>query len=91
MKYVLLYESADDVMSKAPLHFEAHVAWAGEFAERGELLQFGTFEDPQAHGSMAVFTSREAAEAFVEGDPFVRNGVVRRSEIRGWDDVLDKR
>ena len=27
----------------------------------------------------------------VEGDPFVRNGVVRRSEIRGWDDVLDKR
>ena len=63
MKYVLLYESADDVMSKAPLHFEAHVAWAGEFAERGELLQFGTFEDPQAHGSMAVFTSREAADS----------------------------
>jgi hypothetical protein len=24
MKYVLFYESADDVMSKAPAHFRAH-------------------------------------------------------------------
>ena len=90
MKYVLLYESADDVMSKAPLHFEAHMGWAQEFAARGELLQLGTFEDPQTQGSMAVFASREAAEAFTAGDPFVRNGVVRRYEIRGWDDVLDR-
>ena len=91
MKYVLLYESADDVLTTAPLHFEAHVAWAQQFAERGELLQLGAFEDPQAHGSMAVFTSREAAEAFTAGDPFVHNGVVRRYEIRGWDEALDPR
>jgi hypothetical protein len=26
MKYVLLYESADDVLAKAPAHFEAHTA-----------------------------------------------------------------
>ena len=34
---------------------------------------------------MAIFTTREAAEAFVAGDPFVREGVVRSYEIRDWD------
>ena len=68
MKYVLLYESANDVMSKAPLHYDAHVAWADQFEARGELLQIGTFEDPQTQGSMAVFRTREAAEAFVGPD-----------------------
>ena len=86
MKYVLLYESADDVMSKAPVHYAAHVEWAAGFEARGELLSIGTFEDPQTQGSMAIFTTREAAEAFVAGDPFVANGVVARHEIRGWDD-----
>ena len=48
----------------------------------------GTFADPQQHGSMAIFTTREAAEDFIAGDPFVLNGVVRRSEIREWNEVL---
>ena len=34
---------------------------------------------------MAVFRTREAAEAFVAGDPFVANGVVKGHEIRGWN------
>ena len=67
------------------MHYDAHVAWAGGFEARGELLTIGTFEDPQTQGSMAVFTTREAAEAFVAGDPFVANGVVARHEIRGWN------
>lgn len=30
----------------------------------------GTFSNPQEEGSMAVFTSREAAEEFVKDDPY---------------------
>jgi hypothetical protein len=37
---------------------------------------------------MSVFTTREAAEEFVAGDPFVRTGVVRDWSIRGWNEVL---
>ena len=37
---------------------------------------------------MAIFASREAAEEFVAGDPFVVNGVVRRWEIRDWNEAL---
>ena len=88
MKYVMLYESAEDVAAKAPPHFEAHSERIRAFHERGDLIMVGTFEDPQRDGSMAIFRSREAAEEFIAGDPFVRNGVVRGYEVRGWNEVL---
>jgi uncharacterized protein YciI len=88
MKYVLFYESADDVSTKAPIHFPAHSARLQEFHARGEILMVGTFGDPQEQGSMAIFPSRSAAQAFVDEDPFVLQGVVRRWEIREWNEVL---
>ena len=88
MKYVLFYDSADDVLAKAPAHFPAHSARVDDFRARGELLIAGTFANPQEEGSMAIFTSRDAAEEFVAGDPFVLNGVVRNWEIREWNEVL---
>ncbi|MCU1451593.1 MAG: YciI-like protein [Acidimicrobiales bacterium] len=87
-KYVVLYESADDVMSKAPAHFPAHKQRLDEFGARGVLLMIGTFADPQTEGSMAIFTTREAGEEFIEGDPFVLNGVVKSSTIREWNETL---
>jgi uncharacterized protein len=88
MKYVVLYESSDDVASKAPAHFAAHVEWYKRFADAGTLLMVGTFEDPQTQGAMSIFTTREAAEEFVANDPFVTNGVVKSYEIRGWNEAL---
>ena len=90
-KFVLLYESADDVLSKAPPHFPAHRARLEEFHARGDLLLVGTFGDPQNEGSMAVFASREAAEEFARDDPFILNGVVRAWQIREWHEVLGGR
>jgi uncharacterized protein YciI len=87
-KYVLLYESADDVLSKAQAHFAAHSARGQEFHEHGSLLAYGPFGDPQQEGSMAVFTTREAAEEFARGDPFVLNGVVSSWEIRAWNEAF---
>jgi hypothetical protein len=37
---------------------------------------------------MGVFPTRASAEAFVAGDPFVREGVVRRWQIRDWNEIL---
>jgi uncharacterized protein YciI len=88
MKYVLFYESADDVMAKAPAHFPAHRARLDAFRARGDLLMVGTFADPQKDGSMSVFRTREAAEEFVADDPFVLNGVVRAWRLLEWDEVL---
>jgi uncharacterized protein len=88
MKFVLLYESADDVAAKAPLHFPAHLARIKEFQSRGEILMVGTFADPQAQGAMGVFPTRESVEAFVADDPFLINGVVKNYEIREWNEIL---
>ena len=87
-KYVLLYESADDVLAKAPAHFAAHTKRGQEFHERGSLLAYGPFANAQEEGSMAVFTSREAAEEFAREDPFVLNGVVRGWRIRKWNEAF---
>jgi uncharacterized protein len=86
-KYVLFYESADDVLAKAPPHFPAHRERLGVFHERGALLAVGTFANPQEEGSMAIFASRDAAEEFVREDPFVLAGVVRSWHVREWNEV----
>jgi uncharacterized protein len=85
---VVLYQSADDFAAKAAALFPAHKARLDEFVARGELLMVGTFGDPQAEGSMAIFTTRAAAEEFVAGDPFVLEGVVRAWHIRDWHEAL---
>ena len=85
---VVLYESADDVVAKAPQVFPAHKARLDEFVARGDLLMVGTFGDVQAQGSMAIFRTRGAAEEFVAGDPFVLQGVVRAWQVRDWDEAL---
>ena len=69
-----------------------HGTFAGrlwkEFQGQGTLLMIGTFANAQEEGSMAIFTTREAAEAFAEGDPFVLNGVVRRWSVREWNEAI---
>ncbi len=88
MKAVVFYESADDVATRARPHFAAHCARWKVFADRGELLMIGTFANAQEDGSMAIFSTRAAAEAFVRDDPFVLHGVVRNWTIRDWNEAL---
>jgi len=86
VRYVLLYESSDEVAEKAPLHFAAHRARWAEFNERGTLLLIGPFSDQS--GALGVFTTREAAEEFAAGDPFVLQGVVKSWQIWEWREAL---
>jgi uncharacterized protein YciI len=37
---------------------------------------------------MALFRSRDAAEAFAESDPFLLEGVVKEYQIRDWRDNM---
>lgn len=88
MRYVLFYDSADDVASKAPEYFPAHRARVDAFHRGGDLLMVGTFGNPQEEGSMAIFTSREAAEEFAKDDPYVLGGIVRAWHIREWNEIF---
>ena len=46
----------------------------------------GVFANPQ-EGALIIFTTREAAEEFARGDPFVFNGVVRAWRIHEWNET----
>jgi uncharacterized protein YciI len=87
VKYVLLYDSAADVAGKAPAHFPAHKARLDAFHDHGDLLMVGVFGNPQDEGSMAIFSSREAAEEFAKDDPFVLHGVIQAWHVREWHEI----
>jgi uncharacterized protein len=78
-----------------PEHFQRlvdtyprHRAYLEEFAASGDVLMIGTFGDPATEGSMALFRSREAAERFIAGDPFLVEGLVHRYRILDWDPLV---
>ena len=86
--YVTFYESGPDALALIPEQYPAHRERVDAFHARGDLLLVGTFGDPIAEGSMAVFRTREAAEEFVADDPFVTSGVVGHWYLREWNEVL---
>ena len=88
MKYVVSYHAAAGTGDKLREHFPAHQAWFQGFAERGLLLLIGAFTDEPPGDAMGVFTTREAAEEFVQGDPFMRHGLIGDWSIREWNEVL---
>ena len=88
MKYVLRYVTADGVDpgllgELAPAH-RAH--WSSYLAER-TLLAIGPMEH-LADGALAVFTTRQAAESFAAGDPFVTGGAVSSWTVTGWREAV---
>ena len=84
MKYVSFYDVAPDALSKVMTFYPAHRARLDEFHARGELIAAGPLGTPPT-GAMAIFTSRESAEAFIGGDPFVLNGLVAAWRVVEWN------
>jgi uncharacterized protein len=85
-KYVLLYHSPPEERARAPLFIDAHRAHGDAFHNRGELVLYGPFAE---EGALAVFRTREGAEAFAKDDPFVVNGLVHSWEIREWLEAFE--
>jgi uncharacterized protein YciI len=84
----MTYRAVEDFLPLAQLHYPDHAARVEAFAERGDLLLIGTFDEPMNGEAMGVFATREAAEEFASGDPFVLGGVVADWSVRPWNEVL---
>ena len=87
MKTVVFYDhhpekTMDDIMKFFPQHQQNE----DHFVQAGKVLGIGAFSIP-GEGAMAIFTDRESAEAFVENDPFVQEGLVSVT-IKDWQDEL---
>jgi len=83
MKIVSFYDMAPGALAQLMTHFPAHRARLDEFHARGVLLAAGPLGNPP-EGAMAIFTSREAAEEFIAGDPFVIHGLVSSWRLVEW-------
>lgn len=86
MKIVSFYEMAPDALPKIMTHFAAHRARLDNFHARGAVLAAGPFGNP-SEGAMAIFTTREEAENFIHGDPFVVNGLVSKWHLLEWNAI----
>lgn len=84
MKIVSFYEVAPAALAKIKEHFPAHRARLDEFHARGVLIAAGPLGNPPT-SAMGIFTSREAAEEFINGDPFVTNGIVTEWRLVEWN------
>lgn len=85
MKAVVIGESSGATMEQIMAVYPRHKAVVDAFVARGDVIGIGPFAD---RGNMAIFRSREAAEAFVRQDPFALEGLVKRYTIRDWDDRM---
>jgi uncharacterized protein len=81
------YTSIEDVPSE-PL--AEHVARSRRWHDCGRLVMAGAFLDRPGEPiqTMAVVRTREDAEEFAAGDPFVIAGTARITAIRPWGDLL---
>ncbi len=84
MKIVSFYDVAPEALAKLKEHFPAHRARLEEFHTRGVLIAAGPLGNPP-ESAMGIFTSREAAEEFIKGDPFVTNGLVSKWRLLEWN------
>ena len=87
-KFMMFYETTPEGLAKAREHMPAHRDRLDQFHTRGKLLMAGPLLDASGR-ALGVFVSRESAEEFIAGDPFVVHGVVARWTVVEWNEVLD--
>lgn len=89
MEFVVMYSLSEGIDRSRVLEtYPRHEAYFEALrAGGGGLLALGPFQtvDP-AGASMGIFTSREDAERFIAGDPFVLEGLAV-PRILEWDAV----
>ena len=89
MHFILFYDVADDYLERRGAFRAEHLALARAAHGRGELFLAGALAEP---ADMAVFVfngpTEDAAKAFAEADPYVKNGLVKSWRVRKWTTVV---
>ena len=87
--YVLVYHLTEDYLERRGNYRAEHLQLAKDAEARGELVLGGAYSDP-ADTALLVWRGEDAsaAENFVANDPYVKNGLIARWEIRPWTVVI---
>jgi uncharacterized protein YciI len=85
MKAVVIGESSGAGREAIMAVYPRHKKVVDKFVAQGVVLGIGPFADG---GNMAIFKTREAAEAFSREDPFILEGLVKSFVIKDWRDSM---
>ncbi|HEX6137541.1 MAG TPA: YciI-like protein [Casimicrobiaceae bacterium] len=89
MHYLLFYDFVPNYLDRRPAYRAEHLKLAWEAHAKDGLVLAGAFAEPADRG-MFLFegASPDAAKRFANADPYVRNGLVKRWEVRSWTTVV---
>jgi uncharacterized protein YciI len=84
------FGSLAEAQQQAPDHMATHIQNSKHLHEQGRLLMAGAFLDQpdEPLRTMAVLTSYDDAQHYVEIDPFVQAGLVEEWHIREWGNIF---
>ena len=87
--FALFYEVVDDFVERRAPFRQQHLQLVEQTHARGELLLAGVLAEP-ADRALLVFrcADRVIPETFVSQDPYVVNGLVKKWEVRPWNNVI---
>lgn len=85
--HVLRYAYVEGLAERRAPHREAFRDLLDAAAGRGEVVLAGGTGDP-VDGGLLVFTTREAAEAFRDADPYAAAGLATAVEVVPWTVVV---
>jgi uncharacterized protein YciI len=83
MKAVVIGESSGASRDELMAVYPRHKLIVDKYVSQGVVLGIGPFTDGS---NMAIFKTREAAEAFSKEDPFILEGLVKSFVIKDWGD-----
>jgi uncharacterized protein len=87
--YLLEYVLIDDYLARRAAFRDEHLALAQEAHRRGDLILAGALAEPPDRAVLVWRADdRSVVERFIDGDPYVRNGLVTSWTIRPWTVVI---
>jgi uncharacterized protein len=91
MHYLLFYDVVPDYATRRTAFRGAHLEYAQQYVDRGELILGGALANPM-DASILLFTASSpgVVEEFARGDPYVKNGIVKQWRVREWTTVVGK-
>jgi uncharacterized protein YciI len=88
--FLLFYDLVDDYVARRTEFRQEHLRLVREASARGEILLAGALAEPADRAVLAFrCAGRETPEAFAKQDPYVVNGLVKKWEVRLWNNVVE--
>jgi uncharacterized protein len=88
--FAVFYEElVENYVERRKAFRDEHLRLARESHARGELLLGGALAEP-VDGALLIFNAKdaEAVQEFIQRDPYVSHGMVKRWRIRRWTVVV---